>query len=49
MGGDEVFAGYPPTIGDEVGPAAFDPVPQLLRRPLMKTIERVLPGVCRED
>jgi asparagine synthase (glutamine-hydrolysing) len=43
MGGDEVFAGYPRQLAMKLA-GAFDPVPQLLRRPLMKTIERVLPG-----
>jgi asparagine synthase (glutamine-hydrolysing) len=43
MGGDEVFAGYPRQLAMKLA-AAFDPVPQLLRRPLMKTIERTLPG-----
>ncbi len=43
MGGDEVFAGYPRQLAMKIA-GAFDPVPQLLRRPLMKTIERTLPG-----
>ncbi len=43
MGGDEVFAGYPRQLAMKLA-GAFDPVPQLLRRPLMKTLERVLPG-----
>ncbi|HYR76931.1 MAG TPA: asparagine synthase (glutamine-hydrolyzing) [Pyrinomonadaceae bacterium] len=43
MGGDEVFAGYPRQLAMKIA-GAFDPVPQLLRRPLMKTLERVLPG-----
>ncbi len=43
MGGDEVFAGYPRQLAMKIA-GAFDPVPQLLRRPLMKTIERALPG-----
>jgi asparagine synthase (glutamine-hydrolysing) len=43
MGGDEVFAGYPRQMAMKIA-AAFDPVPRLLRRPLMKTIAGVLPG-----
>jgi len=43
MGGDEVFAGYPRQLAMKIA-GAFDPVPQLLRRPLMKTIAQVLPG-----
>lgn len=43
MGGDEVFAGYPRQMAMKLA-GAFDPVPQLLRRPLMKTIDRILPG-----
>ena len=43
MGGDEVFAGYPRQLAMKIA-GAFDPVPTLLRRPLMKTIERSLPG-----
>ena len=43
MGGDEVFAGYPRQMAMKLA-GAFDPVPQLLRRPLMKTIAAVLPG-----
>jgi asparagine synthase (glutamine-hydrolysing) len=43
MGGDEVFAGYPRQLAMKLA-AAFDPVPQLLRRPLMKTVAGVLPG-----
>ena len=43
MGGDEVFAGYPRQLAMKIA-GAFDPVPQLLRRPLMKTIDRALPG-----
>lgn len=43
MGGDEVFAGYPRQLAMKIA-GAFDPVPSLLRRPLMKTIERALPG-----
>jgi len=43
MGGDEVFAGYPRHLAMKIA-GAFDPVPQVLRRPLMKTLERALPG-----
>jgi asparagine synthase (glutamine-hydrolysing) len=43
MGGDEVFAGYPRQLAMKIA-GAFDPVPGMLRRPLMKTIERSLPG-----
>ena len=43
MGGDEVFAGYPRQMAMRLA-SAFDPVPQLLRRPLMKTVAAVLPG-----
>lgn len=43
MGGDEVFAGYPRQMAMKIA-SAFDPVPNLLRRPLMKTVAEVLPG-----
>ncbi len=43
MGGDEVFAGYPRQLAMKIA-SAFDPVPEMLRRPLMKTIAGVLPG-----
>jgi asparagine synthase (glutamine-hydrolysing) len=43
MGGDEVFAGYPRQLAMKIA-GAFDPVPGMLRRPLMKTIEFTLPG-----
>jgi asparagine synthase (glutamine-hydrolysing) len=43
MGGDEVFAGYPRQMAMKIA-SAFDPVPSLLRRPLMKTIAHTLPG-----
>jgi len=43
MGGDEVFAGYPRQMAMKVA-GAIDPLPDLLRRPLMKTLEQVLPG-----
>ena len=43
MGGDEVFAGYPRQLAMKIA-SAFDPVPQLLRRPLMRTVADALPG-----
>jgi asparagine synthase (glutamine-hydrolysing) len=43
MGGDEVFAGYPRQLAMKLA-GAFDPVPQLLRRPLMRAVEFALPG-----
>ncbi|HEY6802629.1 MAG TPA: asparagine synthase (glutamine-hydrolyzing) [Pyrinomonadaceae bacterium] len=43
MGGDEVFAGYPRQMAMKIA-SALDPVPSLLRRPLMKTMAHVLPG-----
>src|SRR5499426_385768 len=43
MGGDEVFAGYPRQMAMKIA-SAFDPVPQLLRRPLMKSVAEALPG-----
>jgi asparagine synthase (glutamine-hydrolysing) len=43
MGGDEVFAGYPRQMAMKIA-SAFDPVPQLLRRPLMKSVASALPG-----
>ncbi len=43
MGGDEVFAGYPRQMAMRLA-GALDPVPALIRRPLMKTVASVLPG-----
>jgi asparagine synthase (glutamine-hydrolysing) len=43
MGGDEVFAGYPRQLAMRIA-GAFDPVPQLLRRPAMRAIAFALPG-----
>lgn len=43
MGGDEVFAGYPRQLAMKIA-GAFDPVPQLLRRPVMKALAHALPG-----
>jgi len=46
MGGDEVFAGYPRQMAMRLA-GAFDPVPQMLRRPVMKALAYALPGGCR--
>ncbi len=43
MGGDEVFAGYPRQLAMKIA-GALDPVPAMLRRPLMKVISQTLPG-----
>lgn len=43
VGGDEVFAGYPRQLAMKLA-GALDPVPQLLRAPLMKVVADVLPG-----
>jgi asparagine synthase (glutamine-hydrolysing) len=43
MGGDEIFAGYPRQLAMKIA-SAFDPVPGLLRRPLMKVVAEALPG-----
>jgi asparagine synthase (glutamine-hydrolysing) len=43
MGGDEVFAGYPRQLAMKLA-GAFDPVPQMLRRPLMNAFAHALPG-----
>jgi asparagine synthase (glutamine-hydrolysing) len=43
MGGDEVFAGYPRQLAMKIA-GALDPVPAMLRRPLMKMISQTLPG-----
>ena len=43
MGGDEVFAGYPRQLAMQ-DRRTFDRVPTLLRRPLMHTLERSMPG-----
>jgi asparagine synthase (glutamine-hydrolysing) len=43
MGGDEVFAGYPRQMAMRLA-SALDPVPSLIRRPLMRTVASVLPG-----
>lgn len=43
MGGDEVFAGYPRQLAMKIA-GALDPVPSLLRRPLMGAVANALPG-----
>ncbi|HYJ88460.1 MAG TPA: asparagine synthase (glutamine-hydrolyzing) [Pyrinomonadaceae bacterium] len=43
MGGDEVFAGYPRQLAMKIA-GAFDPIPTMLRRPLMEVLGRTLPG-----
>ncbi|HEY0322800.1 MAG TPA: asparagine synthase (glutamine-hydrolyzing) [Pyrinomonadaceae bacterium] len=43
MGGDEVFAGYPRQLAMKIA-GALDPVPSLLRRPLMRAVAGALPG-----
>lgn len=43
MGGDEVFAGYPRQMAMKIA-GTFDPVPHLLRRPLMGAVASLLPG-----
>ncbi len=43
VGGDEVFAGYPRQLAMKLA-GALDPIPQLLRGPLMKAVSDILPG-----
>jgi asparagine synthase (glutamine-hydrolysing) len=43
VGGDEVFAGYPRQLAMRLA-GAFDPVPGILRRPLMSALSNALPG-----
>jgi asparagine synthase (glutamine-hydrolysing) len=43
MGGDEIFAGYPRQMAMKIA-SVFDPVPHLIRGPLMKTVAQTLPG-----
>ncbi|MEP6707593.1 MAG: asparagine synthase (glutamine-hydrolyzing) [Pyrinomonadaceae bacterium] len=43
MGGDEVFAGYPRQLAMKMA-SALDPVPNLLRKPIMKFVAETLPG-----
>ena len=44
MGGDEVFAGYPRQLAMQLARALSEPVPSLVRRPLMRAIAGALPG-----
>ena len=43
MGGDEVFAGYPRQLAMRMA-GALDPVPSLVRRPLLGALAGALPG-----
>ena len=43
VGGDEIFAGYPRQLAMRLA-SALDPVPAILRRPLMSTLSNALPG-----
>ncbi|HVQ36952.1 MAG TPA: asparagine synthase (glutamine-hydrolyzing) [Pyrinomonadaceae bacterium] len=43
VGGDEVFAGYPRQLAMRIA-GALDPIPKLLRRPVMNVIAETLPG-----
>jgi asparagine synthase (glutamine-hydrolysing) len=43
VGGDEVFAGYPRQLAMRIA-GALDPVPSLLRRPIMNLVAETLPG-----
>jgi len=43
VGGDEVFAGYPRQLAMKIA-GVFDPVPNLLRRPIMKLVAETMPG-----
>lgn len=43
VGGDEVFAGYPRQLAMRIA-GALDPVPKLLRRPIMNVIAETFPG-----
>ena len=43
VGGDEIFAGYPRQLAMRLA-GALDPVPAMLRRPLMSTLANALPG-----
>jgi len=43
VGGDEVFAGYPRQLAMKLA-SALDPVPAMLRRPLMHAVASALPG-----
>lgn len=43
VGGDEIFAGYPRQLAMRLA-GALDPVPGMLRRPLMSALAHALPG-----
>lgn len=43
MGGDEIFAGYPRQMAMKLA-GLTDVLPTAIRRPIMKTIESILPG-----
>jgi len=43
VGGDEVFAGYPRQLAMRIA-GALDPIPNLLRRPIMRMVAETLPG-----
>ncbi len=43
VGGDEVFAGYPRQLAMKLA-GALDPVPRLLRAPVMRAVAQALPG-----
>jgi len=43
VGGDEVFAGYPRHLAMKLA-GAIDPIPSLIRRPLLGAVSSLLPG-----
>lgn len=43
VGGDEVFAGYPRQLAMKMA-SVLDPIPSLIRSPVLKTISGILPG-----
>jgi asparagine synthase (glutamine-hydrolysing) len=43
VGGDEAFAGYPRQVAMKLA-GKLDPIPQLLRAPIMRTLAGALPG-----
>jgi len=43
VGGDEVFAGYPRFVAMKLA-GAIEPVPQFVRRPLLRAVAATLPG-----
>ena len=43
VGGDEVFAGYPRHLAMKIA-CFFDPIPRLVRNPLMKLAANIFPG-----